>query len=61
MERAADVLFLGVHLDDNLTWTTNTTTTVKKAQQRLYFLWILTNNSHRNCPSGRTAVLLGLY
>uniref|UniRef100_A0A3B1JTN4 Reverse transcriptase domain-containing protein n=1 Tax=Astyanax mexicanus TaxID=7994 RepID=A0A3B1JTN4_ASTMX len=30
--------FLGVHLADNLTWTLNTSSTAKKAQQRLYFL-----------------------
>uniref|UniRef100_A0A3B1JXT7 Reverse transcriptase domain-containing protein n=1 Tax=Astyanax mexicanus TaxID=7994 RepID=A0A3B1JXT7_ASTMX len=30
--------FLGVHLADNLTWTLNTSSTAKKAQQHLYFL-----------------------
>uniref|UniRef100_A0A3B1IU70 Reverse transcriptase domain-containing protein n=1 Tax=Astyanax mexicanus TaxID=7994 RepID=A0A3B1IU70_ASTMX len=30
--------FLGVHLADNLTWTLNTSSTAKKAQQRFYFL-----------------------
>uniref|UniRef100_A0A3B1J1U4 Reverse transcriptase domain-containing protein n=1 Tax=Astyanax mexicanus TaxID=7994 RepID=A0A3B1J1U4_ASTMX len=30
--------FLGVHLADNLTWTLNTSSTAKKAQQCLYFL-----------------------
>ncbi|KAK3560577.1 hypothetical protein QTP86_010915 [Hemibagrus guttatus] len=33
--------FLGVHLAENLTWSLNTTSTSKKAQQRLYFLWRL--------------------
>ncbi len=32
VERASNFRFLGVHLDDNLTWSTNTTTTIKKAQ-----------------------------
>ncbi|KAK2882760.1 hypothetical protein Q8A73_021693 [Channa argus] len=30
--------FLGVHLADNLTWSVNTSSITKKAQQRLYFL-----------------------
>ncbi|KAK1791835.1 hypothetical protein P4O66_013806, partial [Electrophorus voltai] len=30
--------FLGVHLAENLTWTLNTSSITKKAQQRLYFL-----------------------
>ncbi|XP_072251171.1 uncharacterized protein [Leuresthes tenuis] len=30
--------FLGVNITDDLTWTTNTTALVKKAQQRLHFL-----------------------
>ncbi|KAF7701776.1 hypothetical protein HF521_001059, partial [Silurus meridionalis] len=30
--------FLGVHLADNLTWSLNTSSITKKAQQRLYFL-----------------------
>ncbi|KAI5086598.1 gastrula zinc finger protein XlCGF28.1-like [Silurus meridionalis] len=30
--------FLGVHLADNLTWSLNTSSISKKAQQRLYFL-----------------------
>lgn len=29
---------LGVHITDDLTWTTNTTSLVKKAQTRLHFL-----------------------
>ncbi len=44
VERASNFRFLGVHLDDNLTWSTNTTATIKKAQQRLYFLRILRKN-----------------
>ncbi|KAI3371234.1 hypothetical protein L3Q82_023539 [Scortum barcoo] len=30
--------FLGVHISDDLSWTTNTESLAKKAQQRLYFL-----------------------
>ncbi|KAI4876241.1 hypothetical protein NFI96_001158 [Prochilodus magdalenae] len=30
--------FLGVHLSEDLTWSLNTSTITKKAQQRLYFL-----------------------
>ncbi|KAF7688744.1 gastrula zinc finger protein XlCGF28.1-like [Silurus meridionalis] len=30
--------FLGVHLSDNLTWSLNTSSITKKAQQHLYFL-----------------------
>ncbi|KAK3529343.1 hypothetical protein QTP70_029136, partial [Hemibagrus guttatus] len=30
--------FLGVHLAEDLTWSLNTSFTIKKAQQRLYFL-----------------------
>ncbi|KAK3538471.1 hypothetical protein QTP86_003686 [Hemibagrus guttatus] len=33
--------FLGVHLAENFTWSLNTTSINKKAQQRLYFLWRL--------------------
>ncbi|KAK3514351.1 hypothetical protein QTP70_015880 [Hemibagrus guttatus] len=33
--------FLGVHLAENFTWSLNTTSISKKAQQRLYFLWRL--------------------
>ncbi|KAK3534814.1 hypothetical protein QTP86_026076, partial [Hemibagrus guttatus] len=33
--------FLGVHLPENFTWSLNTSSISKKAQQRLYFLWRL--------------------
>ncbi|KAK3519183.1 hypothetical protein QTP70_022143, partial [Hemibagrus guttatus] len=33
--------FLGVHLAENFTWSLNTTSITKKAQQRVYFLWRL--------------------
>ncbi len=44
VERVSEFRFLGVHLRDDLTWNTNTTATIKKAQQRLYFLRVLRNN-----------------
>lgn len=45
VERASDFRFLGVHLNDDLTWSTNTAATIKKAHQRLYFLRVLRNNN----------------
>ncbi|KAI4876106.1 hypothetical protein NFI96_006461 [Prochilodus magdalenae] len=33
--------YLGVHLSNNLTWSNNTSSLVRKAHQRLYFLWRL--------------------
>ncbi|KAI4900272.1 hypothetical protein NFI96_023152 [Prochilodus magdalenae] len=33
--------FLCVHITDNLTWSLNSSSIAKKAQQRLYFLWRL--------------------
>ena len=38
VESVKSTTFLGVHITDDLTWTTNTTSLVKKAQQRLHFL-----------------------
>lgn len=38
VERVGSTKFLGVHICEDLSWTTNTTSLVKKAQQRLYFL-----------------------
>ncbi len=38
VERASSTKFLGVHITEDLTWTTNTKSISKKAQQRLYFL-----------------------
>lgn len=38
VESVKSTKFLGVHITDDLTWTTNTTALVKKAQQRLHFL-----------------------
>lgn len=38
VESVKSTKFLGVHITDDLTWTTNTTSIVKKAQQCLHFL-----------------------
>ena len=44
VERAPSFRFLGVHLDEDLTWGTNTSAITKKAHQRLHFLRVLRNN-----------------
>lgn len=33
--------FLGIHISNNLSWSTNTTDAVKRAQQHLHFLHVL--------------------
>ncbi len=38
VERVSSTKFPGVHITEDLTWTTNTTSLSKKAQQRLHFL-----------------------
>jgi hypothetical protein len=38
VERVSSVMFLGIHITENLLWTSNTTTIVKRVQQCLYFL-----------------------
>ncbi len=38
VERVSSTKFLGVHITEELTWTTNTMSLSKKAQQRLHFL-----------------------
>ena len=43
VERVAAFCFLGVHIQEDLSWRTNTTAIIKKAQQRLYFLRVLRN------------------
>ncbi len=41
VERVSSTKFLGVHITEDLTWTTNTMSLSKKAQQRLHFLrWL---------------------
>ncbi|TWW76535.1 putative RNA-directed DNA polymerase from transposon BS [Takifugu flavidus] len=38
LERVSSFKFLGIHLSQDLTWTTNCSSLVKKAHQRLFFL-----------------------
>ena len=38
VEKVTSFKFLGVHISERLTWTTNTSTLVKKANKRLFFL-----------------------
>ena len=38
VERVASFKFLGVHISEDLSWTLNTSSLVKKAHQRLFFL-----------------------
>ena len=38
VERVSSTKFLGVHISEDLSWTTNTASLAKKGQQRLYFL-----------------------
>ncbi|KAK1794392.1 hypothetical protein P4O66_011272 [Electrophorus voltai] len=38
VEIVKNIKFLGVHIAENLTWTLNTSSITKRAQQRLYFL-----------------------
>ena len=45
VEIASNFRFLGVHLDDDLSWSTNTSAIIKKAHQRLYFLRVLRKNN----------------
>ncbi|KAK3533764.1 hypothetical protein QTP70_025824 [Hemibagrus guttatus] len=48
VERVADFQFLGVRIEEGLTWSslvTNTSELLKKAQQRLYFLRALRENN----------------
>ncbi|KAF7703132.1 hypothetical protein HF521_022139, partial [Silurus meridionalis] len=42
MEIVKSTKFLGVHLEENIPWSLNTSSITKKAQQRLYFLKRLT-------------------
>ncbi|KAK3534494.1 hypothetical protein QTP86_016310, partial [Hemibagrus guttatus] len=45
VERAADFRLLGVYIEEDLTWSVNTSELVKKAQQRLHFLRVLRKNN----------------
>lgn len=41
VDRVSSFRFLGVHIEEDFTWTENTSELLKKAQQRLYFLRVL--------------------
>eukprot|EP00061_Rhincodon_typus_P005153 g24339.t1 len=41
VDRVKSIKFLGVTITYDLSWTSHTNATVKKAQQRLFFLWRL--------------------
>ncbi|XP_077455065.1 rapunzel 5 isoform X2 [Stigmatopora argus] len=45
VDRVQSFKFLGVHVTDKLSWSTNTTAVVKKAQTRLHFLRVLRKNN----------------
>ena len=45
VERVLDFRFLGIYIQEDLTWTINTKALLKNAQQRLYFLRILRKNN----------------
>ena len=45
MDRVSSFRFLGVHIEEDLTWGVNTSEVLKKAQQRLYFLRMLRGNN----------------
>lgn len=48
VERVTDFRFLGVQLEEGLTWSTNTLELLKKAQQRLFFLHQLHGGSEKS-------------
>ena len=45
VEQVSDFRFLGVHLEEGLTWSVNSVKVGKKAQQRLHFLRVLRKNN----------------
>lgn len=45
VERVSDFRFLGVHIEESLTWSVNSLEVLKKAQQRLHFLRVLRKNN----------------
>ncbi len=59
VERVSSTKFLGVHITEDLTWTTNTMSLSKKAQQRLHFLRRLKRASlpHPSSPHSTGAPL----
>uniref|UniRef100_A0A671XUC4 Reverse transcriptase domain-containing protein n=1 Tax=Sparus aurata TaxID=8175 RepID=A0A671XUC4_SPAAU len=47
VEKVSDFRYLGIQIEEDLPWSANTSVTIKKAQQRLYFLRLLRKN-HRS-------------
>ncbi|KAK3561725.1 hypothetical protein QTP86_012698 [Hemibagrus guttatus] len=45
VERVADFCLLGIYIEEDLTWSVNTSELLKKAQQRLHFLRVLRKNN----------------
>ncbi len=45
VERVHTFKFLGVHISNDMSWSANTSATIKKAQQRLHFLRVLRKNN----------------
>ena len=50
VERTDIFKFLGLHITESLSWAKNTETTVKRAQQRLYFIRLLKKAGLRRQP-----------
>ncbi|TWW60776.1 Polypeptide N-acetylgalactosaminyltransferase 9 [Takifugu flavidus] len=44
VEHVPSFKFLGTRILEDLPWTTNTSSLIKKSHQRLFFLWTLTKN-----------------
>ena len=44
MERVSNFRFLGIQIEEDLSWSANTSMTIKKGQQRLYFLRLIGKN-----------------
>ncbi|TWW82332.1 Janus kinase and microtubule-interacting protein 3 [Takifugu flavidus] len=55
VERVSSFKFLGTHISEDLSWTTNTSSIIKKAHQRLFFLRTLRKNQLSS------AVLVNFY
>ncbi|KAI3373891.1 hypothetical protein L3Q82_022460, partial [Scortum barcoo] len=49
VERVSSFKFLGIHISENLSWTANTSSLIKKAHQRLFFLRTLKKNHPVHC------------
>ncbi|KAK1787467.1 hypothetical protein P4O66_002943 [Electrophorus voltai] len=61
VEIVKNIKFLGVHIAENLTWTLNTSSITKTAQQRLYFLRKLREAHYpSSLPSTEAVARLGL-